>query len=295
MTETSHIHAVIEAWHQKQISSCMAVMELLLSTGDAGETGRILRSQIGADGKNRSQELLDLLEADREASARAARVARRVRSHFATGASVVERVASMQRLFDGCVADSEEASVALYSLGKPDMLDAATDEIVDAMRVRGMARPSARLLQIGCGIGRFEIALAPHVREAFGIDVSRGMVEAARRRAAGLSNVRFEVCSGLDLAMFDDGVFDVVYAFDSIPYLVEAGMELVETHFREAARVLSPRGQFVIFGFSYRGPIELDRCDVRELAADHDFRVVVDGDAPFELWNGHLFHLERGA
>ena len=77
--------------------------------------------------------------------------------------------------------------------------------------------------------------------------------------ARSLANVRIVETSGKDLRRFDDEQFDLVYAVDSFPYLVQSGTDLVVTHFTEAARVLRPRGSFIILNFSYRGDPEVDR------------------------------------
>ena len=52
------------------------------------------------------------------------------------------------------------------------------------------------LLEIGCGIGRFQKALALDAFALTGIDVSANMFEAARARCAGCANVTLhDICS----------------------------------------------------------------------------------------------------
>src|SRR5262245_20435386 len=60
------------------------------------------------------------------------------------------------------------------------------------------------ILEIGCGIGRVGAALAPRCRQWIGCDVSPNMLDHARRRLAGLGNVRFVELSGFDLGPIDD-------------------------------------------------------------------------------------------
>jgi cyclopropane fatty-acyl-phospholipid synthase-like methyltransferase len=200
--------------------------------------------------------------------------------------SVEESLAKAARLYDWAVQQSEEASVAFYSLGNPELLQAATAEVVALLEAWGVLGPERVVLQIGCGIGRFEAALAGRVREAHGIDIAPGMVEAARRRCRGLANVRVQRCSGRDLTLFGAGMFDLVYVIDTFPHLYQAGPTLVEQHFAEVARVLKPRGDFVILNFTYRGNPEADRSDVQALSQRHGFEIVVDGESPFQLWDG---------
>jgi SAM-dependent methyltransferase len=210
-------------------------------------------------------------------------------------ATIEEGVAFCRRLFDWSVQQSEEASVALYSLGSPALLDAATQEIVAALAGWGSLGADKRALDIGCGIGRMEIALSPELGAIDAIDVSEKMIAAARRRCAHLGNVTLSTCSGLDLGAFGAGRFDLVFAVDSFPYLVQSGMPLVAAHFVEIARVLRTDGELVLLNFSYRGDAHADRRDVEALAAAHGFDLLVNGETPFALWNGAAFRLRKSA
>ncbi|MEK8090756.1 class I SAM-dependent methyltransferase [Thermithiobacillus plumbiphilus] len=202
-----------------------------------------------------------------------------------------DSVSAWAQFFDAAVAQAAPASVALYSLGDPELLDAATGEVLDYFTEQGLLGPRRRILQIGCGIGRFEAVLAPLVAEAHGIDISPGMINAARQRCAGLANVHLACCSGRDLAPFADFSLDMVYAVDSFPYLHESGGALLETHFAESARVLTRGGDLLILNFSYRNDPEQDSREINRLATRHGFKVLVDGVQPFRLWDGRVWHL----
>jgi cyclopropane fatty-acyl-phospholipid synthase-like methyltransferase len=223
-----------------------------------------------------------------------ARIAAMLQSDVDTSepaATVDEGLAFCERLFDWSVRQSEEASVALYSLGSPEILERATAEVVALLDAWGVLGPDRRVLQIGCGIGRFERALAGRVAEAHGIDVSGEMVKSARRRCAGLPNVHIQKTDGRDLRMFADATFDLVYAVDTWPYLVQSGEELVETHVREARRVLRAGGELAILNYSYRADSIRDAAEVRGLAGRYRFEVVVEGARPFTLWDGMVYRL----
>lgn len=195
--------------------------------------------------------------------------------------------------FDRLAAASPEGSVALYALGNPDLLRAATDEVVERLGDWGLLDADRRVLEIGCGIGRLLEALSPHVGQARGLDISSGMVERARERCAGLRNVSIEIASGRDLAGVKDGSVDLVLASDVFPYLVQEGPEAVERHLAEVARVLAPGGHFAILNFSYRGDHERDKAELGAAGARNGLtlRRVATGD--FTLWDATTFLLQR--
>jgi len=109
--------------------------------------------------------------------------------------------------------------------------------------------PDRAILDIGCGIGRIERALAARVGTITGIDLSPGMIAEARRRCRGLANVTLQACEGRDLAGFADQLMDLVLAIDSFPYLVAIDPEIAEAHVRDAARLLRPGGALLILNF----------------------------------------------
>ena len=61
-------------------------------------------------------------------------------------ANVEEGIAFCQRLFDWSVQECAEASVALYSLGNPAILEAATAEIVQLMTRWNLLDPAREVL-----------------------------------------------------------------------------------------------------------------------------------------------------
>src|SRR5882724_9637564 len=181
-----------------------------------------------------------------------------------TGEVAIE---ACRRFFDRAVARSEEASVALYSLGDPELLAEGTREVFDLL-------------------------------DRWGLLISEGMLAVAKRRAQGLDNVHFVLVTGRDLSPFPAGRFDLVFAVDSFPYLQQAGPELVATHFAEAARVLTPGGDFAVLNFSYSGDLQSDRDAFADLCSRCGFLVEVPGIQPFTLWDGSAFlarlRLRRG-
>jgi len=202
-----------------------------------------------------------------------------------------DMVAATARLFDRMAAASPEAAVAFYSLGDPALLTRATAEL--ATVVRGWAQVAGRdVVDLGCGIGRLAAALAGEARSMVAIDVSAAMVAEAEARTGALG-VRVIQGSGRDLGVLGDESCDLLIAADSFPYLVRAG--LAEAHVAEAARVLRPGGDLLVFNWSYRGDDATDRAEAQALAARHGFAVVRAGETPFAIWDATGYHLRRPA
>ncbi len=278
------------------ISPLIALSRLLLALGGTAETEEFLARAAQSWGRPldpRLRETARLLHDHREGCERVALMLREHPDPERMSGPPEEVVATFRRFFDRSVLRNEEASVAAYSLGTPEILRQVTDEIVAQLEEWNLLGPDQRLLEIGCGIGRMQAALASRVAEIHGIDISPKMIEAARRRCAGMPNVHFSVCSGRDLEEFPDESLDLVLAVDSFPYIHQAGPPLVETYFEEAARVLVPGGEFLIFHFSYRDDTNADRAEVRKLSHATGFSVVMNGAQPFKLWDGVAYRMRK--
>lgn len=282
----SEVSAILDRYKAGDLSAPVTLMQLLIETEDFAATRTAVE---GFD------ELDQLLAANAAGCERIASMLRADVDSPRPAASVDEGIAFSERLFDWSVQQSEEASVALYSLGNPVLLEQATAEIVTQLRSWGAVTSDTKLLDMGCGIGRLLTALAPEIRAAVGIDVSAEMVKAARRRCEEYDNVAVIKGDGHGLAGVDDAAFDVAVAVDSFPYLRQAGYELVESFFAEVARVLEPGGKFVILNYSYSDDDAADAREVRALAAAHGFELVVTGERPFQLWDGLAFLMRKPA
>lgn len=211
------------------------------------------------------------------------------------GANEPQAIADWADRFDHAAVRSPEASVALYSLGRADLLAAATGEIVSYIRGQNLLAPTAVLVEIGCGNGRCLAALAEETHFAIGLDISGEMLRQARRRCAGLGNVALLRSAGRDLAMVGDGCADLVLAVDSFPYLLAAGERVADRHVAEARRVLRPGGALLILNYSYRGDPARDGADLDRLASRYGFVLAVRGERPFRHWDGTAFLLKASA
>jgi ubiquinone/menaquinone biosynthesis C-methylase UbiE len=202
-----------------------------------------------------------------------------------------ETVLATGRFFDDALQISPHASVALYSLGSAALLQRATDEVVACMRGHQLLGPRKRTLELGCGTGRMQLALAPHVMEAAGVDVSAAMIAAAQKRRGPLTGVRFFHAPAHRLAAARDSEYDVVFAVDSFPYIVNAGPEMVASTFAEMRRVLRSTGQAFLFNYSYRGDDNRDMADVADFARAFGLELVSFTAHAFRQWDGSVFQL----
>jgi SAM-dependent methyltransferase len=277
----------VEEFVAGRISAPVALMRLAL----AGLPAAAIIAALEED-----ERLAPLLALARRQSAGLRQLEAMVRSgaEHGPGSSPDAAVAASRAMFDRLVRISPEASVAAYSLGDPALLDAASAEVAAWLHGLELLEGRPRILDLGCGIGRMARALAPHAGGILGLDVSAGMIEAARRRCADIPSVEFALTSGHGLGELPAAGFDLLLAVDVFPYLVQAGGTLAEQHVEDAGRLLRPGGSLVILNFSYRG-IGQDQADLRVLAKRHGFELLRSGTRELHLWDGRAFWLRRGA
>lgn len=198
-------------------------------------------------------------------------------------------------IFDRLAATAPDAASALYALGDPDLLGRATAEVVDRLDGWGLLGADRDVIEIGCGSGRFLPVLASRVRSVLGLDVSAGMVDAARRRCASLRNVRVEQTGGRDLSGVVDASAGLLLAADVFPYLHDDGEALVTAHMAEAARVLREGGTLLVLNYSYRGDLARDRQDATRLAAPHGLEMRRFGVGDLAFWDAATFQFTKQA
>ena len=99
--------------------------------------------------------------------------------------------------------------------------------------------PNDRVLELGCGVGRIGLQLAPKVGRWEGADISANMLEVARSRLAGYSNVGFTELKRSRLDGLDDASFDKVYC---VAVFIHMDKEDFFLYLEEIARVLKPGG-----------------------------------------------------
>ncbi len=271
-----------------RISPEVAVARLLLGGAGSRAIARKLERRRPDPPCARWSALSELVAARSVAlDALAAEIAEVGSDHTIIGADTARTAA----FFDRAAAHSPEAGVALFSLGDPAILAAATGEVVAWLETSRLLRPGADVLDLGCGFGRIAAAIAPRCRSVLGLDVSAGMVAEAQRRHAGLANARFETTPGRHIAALPPAAFDLVLAVDSFPYIAQAG--LASGHVSDAARALRPGGALVVLNLSYRGDPAADCADAAAWAEASGLALEVAGVRPFALWDGTAYVLRK--
>lgn len=279
---------IIGACGRGELSPPVALLRLLTIEDDLDR----LRQRLAERGEARA--LAELADGDPHGLARTAAALRATAWSELTGVDVAERIAACARMFDLAATWSPEAAVAGHSLGDPFRLAEATAEAAALLDRLGVLLPGRHLLDLGCGIGRLEEALARRVGAITGVDVSASMLAEARRRCTGLGNVMLHQTSGRDLAPFKDATFDAVIAFDSLPYVFMAGgRELAAAVVGEITRVLRPDGDLVVLNLFHRDDPARDLTVAWDLAAEHGLELLRAGTHDLELWDAATFHFRR--
>lgn len=99
------------------------------------------------------------------------------------------------------------------------------------------------VLEIGCGVGRSGVYVAPICKEWIGIDVSENMLEHTRKRLAHLKNFRTVATNGYDLAGIESASVDLVYCTVVFMHLDEWERY---NYIKEGFRVLRPGGRMIV-------------------------------------------------
>jgi phosphoethanolamine N-methyltransferase len=132
----------------------------------------------------------------------------------------------------------DDALVTLLELvwGEGYMSPGGPDEI--RMIVEGVALAGKTVLDLGCGTGGITAFLAESYGPAriVGVDIDRGLIERAGKRAAGSSSLSFRTVRPGPLP-FADGSFDGVFSKDAMVHIEDK-----ETLFADIVRLLRPGG-----------------------------------------------------
>ncbi|HKV28035.1 MAG TPA: class I SAM-dependent methyltransferase [Candidatus Acidoferrales bacterium] len=132
--------------------------------------------------------------------------------------------------------------------GKGESMEAEHRPIVEPTLVMMKIEPGDEVLDVGCGGGWLVREIASRVPQGrvLGMDVSDEMIGRARRSAAGLRNVEFEI-GGVDAIPRGANSFDRVISVESSYYWPDPAAGI-----RQIFRVLRPGGSAWILINYYR-------------------------------------------
>ena len=130
--------------------------------------------------------------------------------------------------------------------GWSERVRSGTDEtrvrVLDRAHLAALGDVSGkRVLDCGCGEGRFARMLAERGAKVTGLDLSSRMIVHARAAEAEQPlGIEYVAASMVEMPMFGEATFDAVVAYLSILDVLE-----FEKAYAEIARVLKPGGQFL--------------------------------------------------
>ncbi len=109
--------------------------------------------------------------------------------------------------------------------------------------LQDLYKPSWKVLDIGCGIGRVLKPLAQHFHDLVGIDVSSTMIAQSKTWLAEYPHVTTFENSGVDLRELDDESFSLVYSYVAFQHMPRP---VFEQYLSEVNRVLTADGYLAL-------------------------------------------------
>jgi SAM-dependent methyltransferase len=164
-------------------------------------------------------------------------------------------------------AGERDGLAAVCAYGMPEFYNRAIDwEQRLALDPWLRVEPGTRVLDVGCGIGRWSRFLAVRGAVVFGVDLSATMIAQARRRAAAegvAERCRFAVADLVHLDLAEQ--FDLVLGVTVLQHILDP-MSFRSAMFTMAAHV-APRGRMILLEAA---PTALNnRCDSTVFTARH--------------------------
>lgn len=184
------------------------------------------------------------------------------------------RSSALQTAYMGQAADTYDA----VRFTTPQGLAFDQLEREQLMTAVGMVPPGGAVLEVGCGTARFAIQLARMGFPVTASDASPDMLQIAREKSAGLSNIEFRLTDGLHVGT-EANHFDFTFAvrvmnsLESTPYALHTAREMI--------RVTKPGGLVLIEFANAERPlarqnnsVRLTFAQLRRLAADQGCSVI---------------------
>jgi SAM-dependent methyltransferase len=146
-------------------------------------------------------------------------------------------------VWDNLAASPWRARSAACGQHEEDALRRSAERPVrNILELTGLG-PEDEVLEIGCGVGRIGLELAPRCRSWTGVDISANMLTVASERLSSLNNVRLLKLAQVGLRDFEAKTCDVIYSTNMFDHLDEMDRWL---YVEDAFRVLRPGGRLFI-------------------------------------------------
>ncbi len=164
-------------------------------------------------------------------------------------------------------AGERDGLAAVCAYGMPEFYNRAI-HLEQRLALRPWLKVSAgtRVLDVGCGIGRWSRLLAARGARVTGVDLSPTMIAQAQKRAAAAGvadRCRFQV---QDLSNLDVGEkFDLVLGVTVLQHILDPGR--LRTALEAMTAHLAPRGRMILLEAAPTAVI--NRCDTTVFTARH--------------------------
>jgi 2-polyprenyl-6-hydroxyphenyl methylase/3-demethylubiquinone-9 3-methyltransferase len=182
----------------------------------------------------------------------------------------------LSRLKTQQVENSEDIK-AFFDESAPDYAEKHGDSgelLANPLRlIRKTIHPSSNdiILDIGCGIGHYLLALANDIGHGIGIDFSAEMIASAKKRAADSpwqGKLTFKLDEAEQLSTIPDCAIDSIICVGALEHMVRKAVVLTSGY-----RVLKPGGQFMCLTPNanflwYRFIAPLLNLDTKHLSTD---------------------------
>ena len=146
-------------------------------------------------------------------------------------------------VWDALTPSAKQATEAASGVqGEDELRRSAMKSLHDLLELVSIGAQD-EVLEIGCGVGRVGLVLAPLCRLWTGADISANMLAYASRRLRDVNNVRLVKLHRVGLEDFTDSSFHVVYTTDMFEHLDEMDRW---RYVEEAFRVLRSGGRIYI-------------------------------------------------
>ena len=165
---------------------------------------------------------------------------------FKSNGVVISRSA-YKSVWDNLSVSEDKAKMHVCGFVEEDKYRSAAEEtkknLIDTVGIN----PDDKVLEIGCGIGRVGMVVAPICKRWNGCDVSSNMLKHAAKRLSQFDNVNLIELSGFDLRQVPDASVDMAYCTVVFMHLDEWDRY---NYVLEAYRVLRPGGRIYLDNFN---------------------------------------------